>query len=87
MAKDQMVVDKYDKAYSSSHVDKMYKELQLLKLITVERESGCWNCKQPISTDEDGSCDDCGTGIPCSKCGKCTRKCEERKIKKRKYHD
>ena len=87
MAKDQMVVDKYDKAYSSSHVDKMYKELQLLKLITVERERGCWNCKQPISTDEDGSCDDCGTGIPCSKCGKCTQKCEERKIKKRKYND
>tara|TARA_R100001126_G_scaffold63223_1_gene36092 strand:- start:572 stop:2596 length:2025 start_codon:yes stop_codon:yes gene_type:complete len=87
MAKDQMVVDKYDKAYSSSHVDKMYKELQLLKLISVERESGCWNCKKPISTDADGSCDECGTGIPCSECGKCTRKCEERKIKKRKYND
>ena len=71
MAKEKEVRDMNDNAYSPSHVDKLYKELVSLKLIEKNRETMCWNCKKPISTEEDGSCEKCNTGIPCSHCGKC----------------
>ena len=71
MAKEQMVRDMNDNAYSPSHVDKLYKELVSLKLIEKKRSTVCWNCREPISTAADGSCDKCNTGIPCSNCGKC----------------
>ena len=69
MAENKEVRDKNNDPYSASHVDKLYRELVALKLI--ERNASCWNCKKAISTDEDGSCDKCSSGIPCSNCGKC----------------
>ena len=71
MAKNKEVRDMHDNDYSSSHVDKLYKELVSLKLIDKSRKAHCWNCKLPISTEADGSCDKCDTGIPCSNCGSC----------------
>ena len=82
MAKEQMVRDMNDNAYSPSHVDKLYKELVSLKLIEKKRSTVCWNCREPISTAADGSCDKCNTGIPCSNCGKCY--CEKPGVKKYK---
>ena len=82
MAKEQMVRDMNDNAYSPSHVDKLYKELVSLKLIEKKRSTVCWNCREPISTAADGSCDKCNTGIPCSNCGKCI--CEKPGVKKYK---
>ena len=82
MAKEQMVRDMNDNAYSPSHVDKLYKELVSLKLIEKKRSTVCWNCKEPISTEADGSCEKCNTGIPCSNCGKCY--CEKPGVKKYK---
>ena len=64
---------------SAPSVDRLYLELVKLKLIEKKRETRCWNCGEEISTDEDGSCKLCGTGIPCSKCGKCI--CERPKQK------
>jgi len=75
MAENKEVRDKNNDPYSASHVDKLYRELVALKLI--ERNASCWNCKKAISTDEDGSCDKCSSGIPCSNCGKCI--CEKEK--------
>ena len=80
MAKEKEVRDMKDNAYSPSHVDKLYKELVSLKLIDKNRETHCWNCKEAISTEADGSCDKCNTGIPCSNCGKCY--CEKPGVKK-----
>jgi hypothetical protein len=82
MAKEQMVRDMNDNPYSPSHVDKLYKELVSLKLIEKKRSTVCWNCKEPISTEADGSCEKCNTGIPCSNCGKCY--CEKPGVKKYK---
>jgi hypothetical protein len=64
---------------SAPSVDRKYLELVKLQLIEKKRETRCWNCKAEISTDEDGSCEKCGTGIPCSECGKCI--CERPKQK------
>ena len=75
MAENKEVRDKNNDPYSASLVDKLYRELVALKLI--ERNASCWNCKKAISTDEDGSCDKCSSGIPCSNCGKCI--CEKEK--------
>jgi len=69
-----------DPPLSAPSVDRLYLELKKLGLIDSKRETRCWSCKQPISTDEDGSCEKCKTGIPCSKCGKCI--CEKPKKKK-----
>jgi len=82
MAKEQMVRDMNDNAYSPSHVDKLYKELVSLKLIEKKRSTVCWDCREPISTEADGSCEKCNTGIPCSNCGKCY--CEKPGVKKYK---
>jgi hypothetical protein len=68
---------------SAPSVDRLYLELKQLNLIVEDRETGCWNCKEPISTDVDGSCEMCINGIPCSKCGKCTQQCEEKKKRKK----
>ena len=76
-----------DPPLSAPSVDRLYLELKQLKIIVEERETGCWSCKQPISTDTDGSCDVCINGIPCSNCGKCTRVCEEKKLKKKYYEN
>ena len=80
MAKDKEVRDGSDTPYSASSVDRLYLELVREGLINKKRETRCWSCKQPISTDEDGSCEKCKTGIPCSNCGKCI--CEKPKKKK-----
>ena len=72
-----------DPPLSAQSVDRLYLELVQLKLIKKDRESHCWNCKEPISTDVDGSCEICINGIPCSKCGKCTQQCEEKKKRKK----
>jgi hypothetical protein len=88
MAKNNEVRDRHNEPYSSSHVDKLYKELVTLKLIDKDRKTVCWNCKEPISTEEDGSCGNCGTGIPCTACGKCI--CEKPKKNKKggfKWYD
>ena len=71
-----------DPPLSAPSVDRKYLELVNLQLIEKNRETRCWNCKEEISTDEDGSCEMCGSGIPCSKCGKCI--CEKPKEKKRR---
>ena len=87
MAKEKEVRDMKDNAYSPSHVDKLYKELVSLKLIKKERQSHCWNCKQPISHTADERCQNCDYGIICNNelpsgkiCGKCH--CEKPKRKK-----
>ena len=80
MANDKQVRDANDNDYSASSVDRLYLELVKEGLIEKKRETRCWSCKQPISTDEDGSCEKCKTGIPCSNCGKCI--CEKPKKKK-----
>ena len=80
MAKNKEVRDHNNVDYSSSHVDRLYKQLVTLGLIKKNRATNCWNCKQPISTDADGSCPKCITGIPCSNCGECY--CENPKRKK-----
>ena len=80
MAENKEVRDGSDVAYSASSVDRLYLELVKEGLIEKKRETRCWSCKQPISTDEDGSCEKCKTGIPCSNCGKCI--CEKPKKKK-----
>ena len=36
-----------------------------------KRETVCWSCKEEISTNVDGSCPKCRTGIPCGHCGAC----------------
>ena len=71
-----------DPPLSAPSVDRKYLELVKLQLIEKKRETRCWECKQPISTDADGNCPKCVTGIPCSNCGKCY--CENPKRKKRK---
>ena len=71
MAKNKEVRDMNDNDYSPSHVDKLYRELVSLKLIDKNRKTHCWDCKLPISTEADGSCDKCDTGIPCANCGSC----------------
>ena len=75
MAKNKEVRDMNGTDYSSSSVDRLYKELVTLKLIDKNRKAHCWNCKLPISTEADGSCDKCKTGIPCLNCGSCV--CEK----------
>jgi hypothetical protein len=88
MAKNKEVRDMKDNAYSSSHVDKLYKELVHLKLIKKDRESFCWKCKQEISHDAHERCKNCDYGIICNhvvdgkECGVCH--CENPKKKKRK---
>ena len=88
MAKDKQVRDANDNDYSPSHVDRLYLELVKEGLIVKSRETGCWSCKKPISTDGDEICDKCKTGIICTnvndktgkECGKC--RCEKPKKKK-----
>jgi len=88
MAKDKQVRDANDNDYSPSHVDRLYLELVKEELIVKSRETGCWSCKKPISTDGDEICDKCKTGIICTnvndktgkECGKC--RCEKPKKKK-----
>ena len=46
-------------------------------LIKKNRKTHCWDCKEKISTDADGSCSKCKTGIPCTNCGSCI--CEKPK--------
>jgi hypothetical protein len=82
MAKNKEVRDRNNDPYSPSHVDKLYKELVTLKLIKTDRKTVCWNCKEPISTEEDGSCGNCGTGIPCTACGKCICEKPKKEFKK-----
>ena len=88
MAKDKQVRDANDNDYSPSHVDRLYLELVKEGLIVKSRETGCWSCKKPISTDGHEICDKCKTGIICinvndktgEECGKC--RCEKPKKKK-----
>jgi hypothetical protein len=87
MAKNKEIGEEGKPPLSWQSVDRLYLELKQLKIIVEERETGCWSCKQPISTDTDGSCDVCINGIPCSNCGKCTRKCEEKKLKNKYYEN
>jgi len=88
LAKNNEVRDMKDNAYSSSHVDKLYKELVHLKLIKKDRTSVCWKCKQEISHDAHERCKNCDYGIICNhvvdgkECGVCH--CENPKKKKRK---
>ncbi len=65
---------------SASSVDRYY--LELVNLGLISRSTVCWNCRKEISTDADGNCPKCKSGIPCSNCGKCY--CENPKRKKRK---
>ena len=37
----------------------------------LKRKTVCWNCTIEISTEVDGSCPKCNTGIPCNNCGAC----------------
>ena len=37
----------------------------------LKRKTVCWNCKIEISTEVDGACPKCNTGIPCNNCGSC----------------
>jgi len=37
----------------------------------LKRKTVCWNCTIEISTEVDGSCSKCNTGIPCNNCGAC----------------
>tara|TARA_R100000687_G_scaffold82154_1_gene80666 strand:- start:1073 stop:1516 length:444 start_codon:yes stop_codon:yes gene_type:complete len=60
-----------DPPLSAASVDRLYLELARLKLIIKNRQTRCWSCGSPISTDADGSCSRCPTGIPCQECGKC----------------
>ena len=87
MAKNKEIGEEGKPPLSWQSVDRLYLELKQLKIIVEERETGCWSCKQPISTDTDGSCDVCINGIPCSNCGKCTQKCEEKKLKNKYYEN
>ena len=88
MAKDKQVRDAKDNDYSPSHVDRLYLELVKEGLIVKDRQTGCWSCKKPISTDGDEICGKCKTGIICTnvndktgeECGKC--RCEKPKKKK-----
>jgi len=43
----------------------------------LKRKTVCWSCKEEISTEVDGSCPKCNTGIPCGHCGSCV--CERPK--------
>ena len=36
-----------------------------------KRKTVCWSCKEEISTEVDGACPKCNTGIPCGHCGAC----------------
>ncbi len=36
-----------------------------------KRKTVCWSCKEEISTEVDGACPKCTTGIPCGHCGAC----------------
>ena len=64
---------------SAPSVDRYY--LELVNLGLISRSTVCWNCRKEISTDADGNCPKCKSGIPCSNCGKCY--CENPKKKKR----
>ena len=64
---------------SAPSVDRYY--LELVNLGLINRSTVCWNCRKEISTDADGNCPKCKSGIPCSNCGKCY--CENPKKKKR----
>ena len=80
MAKNKEIAGADGVSLSWQSVDRLYLELVKLKLIDKKRDTVCWSCRKPISTDEDGSCDKCSTGIPCSNCGKCI--CEKPKENK-----
>ena len=88
LAKDKQVRDANDNDYSASSVDRLYLELVREKLIIKDRETFCWSCKKPISSDGDEKCGTCKSGIICTnvndntgeECGKC--RCEKPKKKK-----
>ena len=88
LAKDKQVRDANDNDYSASSVDRLYLELVKEKLIVKDRETFCWSCKKPISSDGDEKCGTCKSGIICTnvndntgeECGKC--RCEKPKKKK-----
>ena len=88
LAKDKQVRDANDNDYSASSVDRLYLELVREKLIIKDRETFCWSCKKPISSDGDEKCGTCKSGIICTnvndntgeECGKC--RCENPKKKK-----
>ena len=77
MAKNKEIKDEQGIAVPTSTVDRLYRDLVQLQLIKKNRKTHCWDCKEKISTDADGSCSKCKTGIPCTNCGSCI--CEKPK--------
>ena len=77
MAKNKEIKDEQGTTYPQSTVDRLYLELVKLQLIKKNRNTRCWDCGDSISTDADGSCPKCTTGIPCGNCGSCI--CEKPK--------
>ena len=77
MAKNKEIKDEQGTTYPQSTVDRLYLELVKLQLIKKNRNTRCWDCGTSISTDADGSCSKCKTGIPCGNCGSCI--CEKPK--------
>tara|TARA_R110000851_G_scaffold109544_1_gene231913 strand:+ start:673 stop:2736 length:2064 start_codon:yes stop_codon:yes gene_type:complete len=86
MAENKEVRDGSDTPYSASSVDRLY--LELVREGLIDRETFCWSCKKPISSDGDEKCETCKTGIICTnvndktgeECGKCI--CQKPKKKK-----
>ena len=77
MSKNKEIKDEQGIAVPTSTVDRLYRDLVQLQLIKKNRKTHCWDCKEKISTDADGSCSKCKTGIPCTNCGSCI--CEKPK--------
>ena len=64
--------------FSDKEIQKMFdnpqteRTYEALKIKNVkQRETRCWDCGSSISTEIDGSCNKCNTGIPCGECGSC----------------
>ena len=55
--------------YDNPQTERTYKALENKNVKL--RETHCWDCGSVISTEIDGSCNKCNTGIPCGDCGSC----------------